>query len=92
VNTSGSITYNGHTFEEFIPQRTASYISQTDTHIGELTVRETFDFAARVQGVGAREGTCPGFDEGPRMRLHVEGKTVNFDIDFPRLVSFTASA
>jgi ABC-type multidrug transport system ATPase subunit len=55
VTSTGSITYNGHTFDEFIAQRTASYVSQTDTHIGELTVRETFDFAARIQGSGARE-------------------------------------
>uniref|UniRef100_A0A803KRJ4 ABC transporter domain-containing protein n=1 Tax=Chenopodium quinoa TaxID=63459 RepID=A0A803KRJ4_CHEQI len=27
-----------------------SYIGQTDNHIAELTVRETFDFAARCQG------------------------------------------
>jgi ABC-type multidrug transport system ATPase subunit len=36
-----------------------------DNHIAELTVRETLDFAARVQGAGfgaqpnfARTGTC----------------------------------
>lgn len=54
--TSGRITYNGHTFDEFIPQRTSSYISQTDNHIGELTVRETLDFAVRCQGVGYKQG------------------------------------
>ncbi|KAL0029477.1 hypothetical protein WJX77_010449 [Trebouxia sp. C0004] len=48
----GNITYNGHTFQEFIPQMTAAYITQTDTHLPELTVRETFDFAARAQGTG----------------------------------------
>lgn len=52
LRTSGRITYNGHTFDEFVAQRTSSYISQTDNHIGELTVRETLDFAARCQGVG----------------------------------------
>lgn len=31
-------------------QRTSAYISQTDNHIAELTVRETVDFAARCQG------------------------------------------
>jgi ABC-type multidrug transport system ATPase subunit len=51
---SGSITYNGHKLEEFCVQRTAAYISQTDDHIPELTVRETLDFAARCQG--ASEG------------------------------------
>ena len=31
-------------------QRTSAYISQTDNHIAELTVREAMDFAARCQG------------------------------------------
>jgi ABC-type multidrug transport system ATPase subunit len=55
---SGSITYNGHTLKEFVPQRTSAYISQNDNHIGELTVRETLDFSARCQGVGYRYGVC----------------------------------
>lgn len=38
----------------FYVQRTSAYISQTDNHIAELTVRETLDFAARCQG--ANEG------------------------------------
>ncbi|RWR92141.1 ABC transporter-like protein [Cinnamomum micranthum f. kanehirae] len=50
LRVSGKITYNGHDLDEFCPQRTAAYISQTDNHIGELTVRETLDFAARCQG------------------------------------------
>ncbi|KAG5227877.1 pleiotropic drug resistance protein [Salix suchowensis] len=36
---------------EFVPQRTASYISQHDLHIGEMTVRETLAFSARCQGL-----------------------------------------
>ncbi|WCJ40424.1 ABC transporter G family member 36 [Euphorbia peplus] len=51
---SGSVTYNGHAMNEFIPQRTAAYISQHDLHIGELTVRETLAFSARCQGVGTQ--------------------------------------
>ncbi|OVA02681.1 ABC transporter-like [Macleaya cordata] len=47
---SGNITYNGHKLDEFCVQRTSAYISQTDNHIAELTVRETLDFAARFQG------------------------------------------
>ncbi|MBA0703034.1 hypothetical protein Goari_027055, partial [Gossypium aridum] len=39
---------------EFVPQRTAAYISQYDLHIGEMTVRETLAFSARCQGVGDR--------------------------------------
>lgn len=54
MQKSGSITYNGHALNDFCVQRTSAYISQTDNHIAELTVRETFDFAARCQG--ASEG------------------------------------
>lgn len=52
----GTITYNGHTLDEFVPQKTSVYISQNDLHVGELTVRETLDFSARCQGVGTRYG------------------------------------
>ncbi|XP_059660861.1 ABC transporter G family member 31 [Cornus florida] len=54
LKKSGSITYNGHKLDDFCVQRTSAYISQTDNHIAELTVRETLDFAARCQG--ANEG------------------------------------
>ncbi|KAJ7951846.1 Pleiotropic drug resistance ABC transporter [Quillaja saponaria] len=51
---SGRVTYNGHGLDEFVPQRTAAYISQHDIHIPEMTVRETLAFSARCQGVGTR--------------------------------------
>ncbi|GER48392.1 pleiotropic drug resistance protein, partial [Striga asiatica] len=51
---SGSVSYNGHKLNEFVPQRTAAYISQHDVHIGEMTVRETLEFSARCQGIGSR--------------------------------------
>ncbi|KAL6591845.1 hypothetical protein ACP70R_049708 [Stipagrostis hirtigluma subsp. patula] len=54
LKVSGRVTYNGHGMEEFVPERTAAYISQHDVHIGEMTVRETLNFAARCQGVGSR--------------------------------------
>ncbi|KAK9141583.1 hypothetical protein Syun_010983 [Stephania yunnanensis] len=54
LKVSGKITYNGHGMNEFVPERTSAYISQHDVHIGEMTVRETFAFSARCQGVGAR--------------------------------------
>ncbi|OAY36808.1 pleiotropic drug resistance protein 1 isoform X2 [Manihot esculenta] len=54
LKVSGWVTYNGHHLHEFIPQRTAAYISQHDLHIGEMTVRETLAFSARCQGVGSR--------------------------------------
>ncbi|XAR70928.1 Xenobiotic-transporting ATPase [Bertholletia excelsa] len=52
LKVSGTVTYNGHQLNEFVPQRTSAYISQYDLHIGELTVRETLAFSARCQGVG----------------------------------------
>uniref|UniRef100_V5NXR4 PDR protein 5 n=1 Tax=Tabernaemontana elegans TaxID=761068 RepID=V5NXR4_9GENT len=54
LQMSGKITYNGHGFNEFVPQRTAAYISQQDWHVAEMTVRETLDFSARCQGVGTK--------------------------------------
>ncbi|GLT81708.1 hypothetical protein SLE2022_001440 [Rubroshorea leprosula] len=54
LKKSGNITYNGHMLDDFYVKRTSAYISQTDNHIAELTVRETLDFAARCQG--ASEG------------------------------------
>ncbi|XP_078165731.1 ABC transporter G family member 36-like isoform X2 [Carex rostrata] len=54
LKVSGEVTYNGHEMSEFVPERSAAYISQHDQHIGELTVRETLAFSARCQGVGSR--------------------------------------
>ncbi|RYR31600.1 hypothetical protein Ahy_B01g056429 isoform C [Arachis hypogaea] len=51
----GEISYNGHTLEEFIPQKSSAYVSQYDLHIPEMTVRETLDFSARCQGVGSKD-------------------------------------
>ncbi|KAJ0819535.1 putative ABC-type xenobiotic transporter [Helianthus annuus] len=54
LRVDGEISYNGHKLNEFEPRRTAAYISQMDIHAGEMTVKETFDFSARCQGVGSR--------------------------------------
>ncbi|CAB4272708.1 unnamed protein product [Prunus armeniaca] len=54
LKLSGRVTYNGHEMNEFVPQKTAAYISQHDLHVGEMTVRETLAFSARCQGVGTR--------------------------------------
>ncbi|GLJ08411.1 hypothetical protein SUGI_0088210 [Cryptomeria japonica] len=54
LKVKGSITYNGHGLDEFVPQKTSAYISQNDLHVGLMTVRETLDFSARCQGVGSR--------------------------------------
>jgi ABC-type multidrug transport system ATPase subunit len=50
------VTYNGHTLDEFVPQKTAAYISQNDLHVGLMTVRETLNFSAQCQGIGTRYG------------------------------------
>ncbi|QCE00887.1 ABC transporter G family member 31 [Vigna unguiculata] len=54
LKTTGSITYNGSDVDDFYVRRTSAYISQTDDHVAELTVRECLDFGARCQG--AEEG------------------------------------
>ncbi|TVU35263.1 hypothetical protein EJB05_17142, partial [Eragrostis curvula] len=54
LEVSGEVTYNGFGMDEFVPQKTAAYISQNDVHDGELTVKEVLDFSARCQGVGQR--------------------------------------
>ncbi|KAI4335797.1 hypothetical protein L6164_014407 [Bauhinia variegata] len=52
LQMSGGITYNGHGLNEFVPQRTAAYVSQQDWHVAEMTVRETLELACRCQGIG----------------------------------------
>ncbi|KAL4421996.1 hypothetical protein ABPG77_005426, partial [Micractinium sp. CCAP 211/92] len=61
--SAAELTYNGEPLEAFVPERTAAYISQArgcglgragqgqglDEHYGELTVRQTLEFAARCQ-------------------------------------------
>ena len=56
LKVKGKVTYNGHRLDEFVPQRTAAYVSQQDLHVPDMTVRETLDFSARCQGVGTRYG------------------------------------
>ncbi|KAL1829234.1 hypothetical protein ACET3Z_007646 [Daucus carota] len=54
LKVTGEITYNGYRLDEFVPQKTSSYISQTDIHDGQMTVKETLNFSSRCQGVGPR--------------------------------------
>ncbi|BBM99977.1 ATP-binding cassette, subfamily G (WHITE), member 2, PDR [Marchantia polymorpha subsp. ruderalis] len=54
LKVSGRVTYNGHEMTEFVPQKTSAYISQHDFHVPEMTVRETFNYSAKSQGVGTR--------------------------------------
>jgi ABC-type multidrug transport system ATPase subunit len=54
LSIQGQVTYNGRTMDDFVVERASTYIEQVDEHMAELTVRETIDFAARVQGTGVR--------------------------------------
>lgn len=56
LKVKGKVMFNGHTFDEFVVPKTAAYVSQHDLHVGELTVRETFQFSSKVQGVGHQYG------------------------------------
>lgn len=56
LQLKGTVLYNGAPLSDFLPERTAIYVEQEDQHLPELTVRETFDFAARCQGVGVQAG------------------------------------
>nr|GEZ91164.1 ABC transporter G family member 35-like [Tanacetum cinerariifolium] len=47
----GEITYSGYKLNEFKPRRTIAYVIHHDLHQGEMTVKETFDFSARCQGI-----------------------------------------
>ncbi|WOL10237.1 pleiotropic drug resistance protein 3-like isoform X1 [Canna indica] len=52
----GNVSYNGFQLEEFVPEKTAAYVSQHDLHLPQMTVREIHDFSVRCQGVGSKEG------------------------------------
>ncbi|RLM94037.1 ABC transporter G family member 37-like [Panicum miliaceum] len=52
VKVSGKITYNWREMNEIVPEKIAAYVSQSDLHSGEMTVRETLAFSAKCQGVG----------------------------------------
>ena len=64
LQVTGSITYNGRGFDQFRAAHTAAYVDQNDLHQPELTVRETFDFAARCQGVGHKAGEASSSSTG----------------------------
>ena len=46
---TGDITYNGYRADEFCPERSIAYVAQVDTHIPNLTARETVQFAYDIQ-------------------------------------------
>ncbi|KAI3695748.1 hypothetical protein L1987_78748 [Smallanthus sonchifolius] len=54
LKASGNVTYCGYKLSDFIPQRICAYISPSNLHTGEMTVRETLDFSGRCLGIGPR--------------------------------------
>ncbi len=76
LQVSCDVTYNGHTLEDFIPERTSVYVEQEDKHMPELSVRETLDFAALCHGTGGRRGpVLPMQNAFPPIRAAVYGHT-----------------
>ena len=59
LQVTGDISYNGKGFDDFRAVHTSSYVDQNDLHQALLTVKETMNFAARVQGIGHKAGQCP---------------------------------
>ncbi|KAG0548825.1 hypothetical protein BDA96_01G201000 [Sorghum bicolor] len=77
LKVTGAISYNSYRLDEFVPEKTAVYISQYDLHIPDMTVRETLDFSARCQGVGNRAEIL----EEVSKREKVTGIIPDHDID-----------
>ncbi|EXB80290.1 Pleiotropic drug resistance protein 3 [Morus notabilis] len=96
LKVRGEISYNGYKLEEFVPEKTAAYVSQYDLHIPEMTVRETLDFSGHCQGVGGRAdlmmevsrrekeaGIVPDPDVDAYMKaVSVEGVKSNLQTDY----------
>lgn len=49
LRVSGKVTYNGRMANTFVLERICAYIDQVDSHIAELTVRETCNFSAECR-------------------------------------------
>ena len=64
------MTYDGRTFAEFIPERTSVYVEQEDKHMPELSVRETFNFAALCHGTGGKRGGRGLLQPCSRLHIH----------------------
>ncbi|CAI5489216.1 unnamed protein product, partial [Closterium sp. Naga37s-1] len=54
LGVQGEVTYNGRPGSHFVLPRSVAFVPQTDSHMGEMTVRETLKFSARLQGPGHR--------------------------------------
>lgn len=46
---TGTVQYNGHEVSSFCVARSAAFVAQTDSHIANLTSRETVAFAYDAQ-------------------------------------------
>lgn len=84
IKVTGKVTYCGHEFSEFVPQKTCAYISQHGLHYGQMTVRETLDFSGRCMGAGTRHHILSellrrekeaGFKPNPRIRKEAAAMT-----------------
>ncbi|KAH7834726.1 hypothetical protein Vadar_019026 [Vaccinium darrowii] len=96
LKVAGEVFYNGHKLEEFIPQKISAYVSQSDLHIPEMTVREALDFSARCQGVGTwaemivevitrekQAGVVPNPDIDTYMKaISIEGQKTTLQTDY----------
>jgi ABC-type multidrug transport system ATPase subunit len=56
---TGTIQYNGHSFADFVPERTVVFVAQDDTHVPNLTARETVKFAYDIQQNPESATLCP---------------------------------
>ncbi|XP_010541365.1 PREDICTED: ABC transporter G family member 42-like [Tarenaya hassleriana] len=68
LQVEGEINYNEHSFSSFVPEKTASYVSQNDVHIPELSVRETLDFSACCQGSTYSDETIKEINEKEKLK------------------------
>eukprot|EP00798_Chlamydomonas_sp_ICE-L_P006713 gene6713-3383_t len=61
VQLKGDVRYNGKLGKEFVVERAAVYIDQEDSHIAEMTVRETmaFNFYTVVKAKEKELGVTP---------------------------------
>ncbi|CAI5523375.1 unnamed protein product [Closterium sp. Naga37s-1] len=64
LGVQGEVTYNGRPRSQFVLPRSMAFVPQTDTRIGEMTVRKTLQFSARLQG--------PGHQSGEFLRMAIE--------------------
>nr|XP_034576554.1 ABC transporter G family member 50-like isoform X2 [Setaria viridis] len=77
LKVTGDISYNGYRLDEFVPEKTAVYISQYDLHIPDITVRETLDFSAQCQGVGSRAEILKEVNKRERMAEITPDRDIN---------------